>query len=189
MLAMKIPEKVEARRGSDATFQAAKAREPIPFRNRLVRDALIQAAIDPEISEILGPSADNDAFDFRVIRCGVEEYVYVRSSDDPEIQNPRSSSDIVLCEGDIRREPRLTDARLVWSCRRRWVPPGDRIRIQHALSENGAMPLIEVSQLATSSPDAVAAVLALVCQDILEIEIGDVSLSPETVLRRRQRTS
>ena len=97
MLAVKIPEKVESRRGGETTFQAAKAREPIPVRNRLVRDALIQTAIDPEISEILAPSADNDAFDFRVIRCGAEEVVHVRAPDDPEIQNPRNVSDIVLC--------------------------------------------------------------------------------------------
>lgn len=189
MLAVKIPEKVESRRAGDATFQAAKAREPIPVRNRLVRDALIQAAIDPEISEILAPSADDDHFDFRVIRCGVEEFVHVRASDDPEIQNPPHNSYVVLREESIRREPRLTDARLVWSCRRRWVPPGDRIRIQHALSENGAMPLIEVSQFATNSPDAVAAVLALVCQDILEIDLNEAGLSPETLIRRRHRPS
>jgi hypothetical protein len=187
MLAVKIPEKVASHRGGDTSFQAAKVRDPIPIRSRLVRDALIQAAIDPEISEILGPNSDNDAFDFRVIHNGVDERVRVCACDDPEIQNPQDSGYIVLREVEIRREPRLTDARLVWSCRRRWVPPGDRIRIQYALSENGAMPLIEISQLATGSPDAIAAVLALICQDILEIDLGESGLAPETLVRRRRR--
>jgi len=63
--------------------------------------------------------------------------------------------------------------------------PGDRVRILHYLTESGAAPLIDVAQAATTSPDGIAAVLTLVCQDLLEIDLVQASLAPETLVRRR----
>lgn len=178
-----------SRANSAPIFQCAKAQAPIPVRNRLVRDALIQMALDLEVTEIHPPDADGCSFDFRTTRCGVEERVSVRSNADQENEPAGSDCDVVLHEPAILSEPRLTSARLVWSCRKRWVPPGDRVRILHYLTESGAAPLIDVAQAATSSPDGIAAVLTLVCQDLLEIDLVQAILAPETLVRRRYRVS
>ncbi|WP_296706380.1 hypothetical protein [Rhodoblastus sp.] len=170
-------------------FQCAKAKVLIPVRNRLVRDALIQTALDPEVTDIRPPEAEECSFDFRAARCSVEERVYVRSNADEEDELAGGDCDVVLHEPIILSEPRLTSARLVWSCRKRWVPPGDRVRVLHFLTEGGAAPLIDVAQAATSSPDGVAAVLALVCQDLLEIDLAQASLAPEMLVRRRYQVS
>ncbi len=178
-----------SRANSARIFQCAKAQAHIPVRNRLVRDALIQMALDPDVTEFRPPDADGCSFDFRATRCGVEERVSVRSNADQENEPAGSDCcDVVLHEPAILSEPRLSSARLVWSCRKRWVPPGDRVRILHFLTESGA-PLIDVAQAATSSPDGVAAVLALVCQDLLEIDLAQASLAPELLVRRRYRAS
>jgi hypothetical protein len=169
-------------------FQCAKTQAPVPVRNRLVRDALIQMALDPEVTEIR-PADAQCSYDFRTTRSGVEERVLVRSDPDEEDERAGNDCDVVLHEPAVLSEPRLTSARLVWSCRKRWVPPGDRVRILHYLTESGAAPLIDVAQAATSSPDGVAAVLALVCQDLLEIDLAQTSLAPETLIRRRYHMS
>lgn len=178
-----------SRAANAPVFQCAKAKAPIPVRNRLVRDALIQTALDPDVTEIRPPGADERSFDFGATRCGVEERISVRSNSDEENKTAGVDCDIVFHEPTVLNEPRLTSARLVWSCRKRWVPPGDRVRILHYLTESGAAPLIDVAQAATSSPDGIAAVLALVCQDLLEIDLAQASLAPETLIRRRYQVS
>jgi hypothetical protein len=85
----------------------------------------------------------------------------------------------------IRNDVRFQAARLIYDCRRRSVPAGDRVRILHALDDNGALPLVEISGLARASVDGVAAVLALVCEGLVEIEIQR-GIVPEALVRRRK---
>jgi hypothetical protein len=78
-------------------------------------------------------------------------------------------------------------ARLIHDCRRRLVPAGDRVRILHVLDEVGSLPLVEAAGLATASVDGVAAVLALVCEGLIKVEITN-GIVPEAPVRRRKRT-
>ena len=88
---------------------------------------------------------------------------------------------------DMAREPRATNANMVWSCRNTVVRPGDRIRILQALQESGSLPLIEASAVARACGDPIAAVLAMVCDGTVEIDLDGGAIGPETPVRRRAR--
>lgn len=89
--------------------------------------------------------------------------------------------------GTLRSGLTFLAARLIHDCRRRHVPAGDRVRILHTLDEVGSLPLVEAAGLATASLDGVAAVLALVCEGLVEVEIAN-GIVPEAPVRRRKRT-
>lgn len=79
-------------------FQCTKAEGPIPIRNRLVRDALIQMALDPEVTQIRPPEANERSFDFRATRCGVEERISVRSNSDEGDETADGDCDVISRE-------------------------------------------------------------------------------------------
>ena len=186
MLSRHIPDS-RARPPHICSFGSAKTTTPIACRNQIVFNALLQASLDPQISAILAPGEFDPGCDFRVIPTGAEKRVRVRVVSGDECSADGDTDDIILDECSVMMEPRRTDAILVWSCRKRWVSPGDQIRVQHALSESGPMSLVEVARFATGSSDGVAAVLALICRNFLEIDLNEAGLSPETIVRRRDR--
>ena len=74
---------------------------------------------------------------------------------------------------------------MVWNCRYLRIQASDRVRVMQALNEDGPMPLIRLSAEVRWSIDPVAAVLAMACLDLVELDLTSIPLGPETVVRRR----
>ena len=81
-------------------------------------------------------------------------------------------------------EPTATDLRMIWSCATRWYVPGDQVRVLQYLSDNGNASLFDAAQAATASVDGVATVLALACRGLVELDLSEGPLGPETRVRR-----
>lgn len=86
-----------------------------------------------------------------------------------------------ITEADLRTEPRAPNAKMVWACRVKSVHVDDRVRLLDFLSEEGPVALSRAEM--RFARGAIAAVLALACADLIEIEIDDVPLGPRTRVR------
>jgi hypothetical protein len=63
------------------------------------------------------------------------------------------------------------------------VPLGDRVRMLAALEENGSLPLSDCLSIVRET-QPVPAVASLVLQGLLEVELDDALIGPETQVRR-----
>jgi hypothetical protein len=180
-------------------FVSAKTTRAIPVRCALFEDALVQASLDPPVRAIepfprspLSPWSrepavivvrDDGRFVLRV------EEATARSAD--ATVPPGFGTDapqrpeIVVTEADLRSEPRCSNNRLVWSHRRRRVSAGLRFQIIQTLREDGPMTLAELVSVVRILGNSAAAVLALACADLVELDLGATPLGPATVARYR----
>ena len=182
-------------------FTSAKNAAAIPVAHNLVRDALVQAALDPAVREIefIPTVVTFDkvvALDAIVFRSDAGRQVL----DIPEVRPLRCIDDeglallaadqlglpvLRLTAADIRRQPRAANSSMVWNCRHTRVQISDRVRLLQALSEDGPMPLARLSSEVRWGIDPVATVLAMACLDLVEIDLTTVPVGPESVVRRR----
>jgi hypothetical protein len=186
---------------SPSVFVAAKAATAIPVRHELVRHALVQAALDPAVRTIefiptvaaYGSVIEIDAIVLRGDDGGqvldVVETRPVRSLDDEALAllaiDQLGLQTKTLSVVDIGREPRNANSRLVWACRHYRVSAGDRVRVLQVLAEEGDMTLARAAAQCRFAVDAVSAVLALACLDLVELDLTSMPLGPETRVRRR----
>ena len=174
----------------EQVFVSAKTVQPVPCHGDLARLALIRATLDREVVSIAPLHAD--AHDATTRVCPVATLVGVDGSvalcvrgEDGLDASKWGVTAVVYSAADLMSDPLAANLRLVWSCARRWVSPGDQVRVLHALDECGSTTLIEVAQAATDSVDGVATVLAMACRGLIEIDLDDGPLGPGTRLRRR----
>ena len=172
------------------TFVSAKTVRPVPCHGDLARLALIRATLDPEVVSIAPVDAIVDGARARrrplATLVGVDGRVAlcVQGEDGPDAPDP-NGTELVYSAIDLLSYPLAANLRLVWSCARRWVSPGDQVRVLHVLEEYGSASLIEAAQAATASVDGVATVLAMACRCLVEIDLDNAPLGPGTRVRRR----
>jgi hypothetical protein len=182
-------------------FVSAKTSTAIPARCALVRDALVQASLDPAVRSIdfiptarVG-SAPVDLNATVIHRDDGRFYLDVvaaRSLRDVEdeglaliaLQNLGLAA-ITLTAADIQREPRFANSRLVWSYREYPVGIGLRMRILQTLADDGPMALSRLLSAVRSERDPSPAVMALACADLLELDLVSQPLGPATIARIR----
>jgi hypothetical protein len=183
-------------------FVSAKTATAIPARHPALWDALIQASLDPQVcsiayvastsvaSEHVEPDAvviqrDEGRFLLDVVpaRSDVEEKGLGQVA-----FTELGLEQIILTTEEIRREPRYTNARLVWSYREIPVPVGLRMRILQMLLDEGPMPLGELLKCIRSERDPAPAVMALACADLVYLDLVSQPLSPTTIVRYCART-
>lgn len=174
----------------------------IPVRHHLVRDALVQAALDPTIRSIeylptigTAPSTMNvDAI--TIERDDGRYYLDVvearpRQSIAQRLMIGQALLDLglrplVRTESDILREPRRTNARTVWEHAGRPIQIGLRLQILGTLTDDGTMPLGDLLKRLRSDLDPTTAVLALACADLIELDLISAPLGPQTMTRLRE---
>ena len=182
-------------------FISCKTATAIPTRCSLVRDALVQATLDPAVRKIefvasARVRAETVVLDAVVISRDDGRYlldvVPARPLRDVEneglallAQDQLGLAPWTLTEADIRREPRFANARLVWGYRLAPVGIEMRMRILTALRDDGPMMLGCLLKQVRGPRDPSAAVLALACSDLLELDLDTGSLGPATVVRCR----
>jgi len=200
------PSRRAAPRGQ-ATRRARRKGPPgAPTRDDLKADFVSVCEVDPAVEALRVPEGPalfdiGDEFvehlaDFEIVRDGTTYLVDVIPDADL-IRHPlrtalvcgATAEDgralVVETTSSIRAEPRYTTVRLVQDCRRTPVSAGDRVRILHHLDESGTAPLTECAGVVQNTRDGVAAVLALVVEGLVVIDI-DRPILPETPVRRRK---
>lgn len=183
-------------------FVSVKCGGSVPMRHHLMRDALVQAALDPSIRSIgylptipTTPSTwDVDAI--VIERDGRRCYLDIvearpRRSIAQRLMVAQALLDLglrplVRTESELMREPRCTNARTVFEYNSRPVDVELRLQILSALTEDGAMPLGELLSRLRSHRDPVTAVMSLACSDIIELDLESTPLGPRTVTRLRE---
>lgn len=182
-------------------FIAAKAAVAIPWAHELVRDALVQAALDPAVRAIdFVPTVAAYGHVFALNAVVVRRDDGSRILDVVEARPLRGIDDeglallaadklglpaLTLTAADIHRQPKAANSSLVWNCRYLRIQATDRVRVLQALTEDGPMTLASLSAEVRWSIDPVAAVLGMACLDLVELDLTSIPLAPETVVQRR----
>lgn len=181
-------------------FISPKCEVAIPTGNVLLRDALEQASLDPEVRAIRYRQAPN--FGAQVALTGViidrtdGRFMLAVCASKP----CRLPEDLDRIEGmlgggvgvrlleldarDIRREPMFSNAREIWSQQRYEVPLRDRLKISAALEE-GPQSILELEDRARPSCDILRAICALACENLVEISITGMPLGASSIVRAR----
>lgn len=195
---MRIP---RASHAAADLFISAKTRVAIPAACSLVRDALIQASLNPRVRSIdflaqarVGTtSVDVDAI--IIHRDDGRFYLDVvpaRVVRDIEIEGMAlialadlGLKPLVLTAADIKREPRFANSRLVWTYRLHPVGISMRMRVLQALSDDGPMALPRLLSAVRNDRDPSPAVMVMVASDLIELDLVSRPLGPTTIARSR----
>ncbi|OKO83228.1 hypothetical protein [Bradyrhizobium sp. AS23.2] len=173
-------------------FLSSKTATPIPLRHPALHDALIQASLDPQVRSIVYiPSANATVLqrDDGSFLLDVVPTRRIRTSEEQRraqiALTDLGLKPIALTAEEIRREPRYSNVRLVWSYRESPVSVGLRLRILLTLLDEGPMPLGELLKSIRSEVDPAPAVMALACADLLVLDLASEPLGPRTIARSR----
>jgi hypothetical protein len=190
-----------AAQGASTLFISAKTTVAIPTSCALVRDALVQATLDPSVrsieflAQVQVDATQVDLNAIIIVRDGgsfVLDVVPARSVRDVEQEglaliaySRLGLSLTTLTAADIKREPRFANSRLVWSYRLAPVGITLRMRILQTLADDGPMTLSRLLSAVRSDRDPNPAVMALACSDLIELDLVSRPLGPQTIVRAR----
>jgi hypothetical protein len=186
---------------SGQLFISAKTSTAIPAKHQLVRDALVAASLDPAVRSI------DYIASARVSEASVKLCAIVIIRDDGryvlDVLEARPLRDIdaeglaqialrdlgllplTLSQADIRREPRFTNAKLVWAHRMHPVGFAMRMRVLSVLQEDGPMRLACLLSSIPADRDPSPAILAMACSDLVVLDLVTRPLGPRTIVRAR----
>lgn len=182
-------------------FVSAKTCTAIPTRCAHLRDALVQASLDPAVRSVEFIAAA------RVGAAQVDLNAIILERDDGryllDVVPARPLRDaghdglalialeelglpsIVLTTAEIQREPRFANSRLVWSYRSHAVGISLRMHILQVLSDDGPMMLGNLLDAVRSDRDPIPAIMALACANMIELDLVSQPLGPATIARSR----
>jgi hypothetical protein len=188
-------------KAAPALFSSPKCKVAIPVQHFRLRDALQQASLDPSVRTIhyrkapdvygaqpaqMGVVLEKIDGDFLLAVCETRPW---RTEDElARLADMLEAKGLRLLERDardIRREPLFSNARTVWSNERFAVSVHDRLRIAAALDEDGPQSIGEIEERARPTCDIIAAVCALACEALVEIDIRETPLGPRSIVRAR----
>jgi hypothetical protein len=179
-----------ARLAAPRLFMSAKTISAIPVYRADLYDALIQISLDARVRSIElstdgipvpTPGAvvvvtDNGRFG---LDLGPEE-----PAAKPHGVSARSGLPPYLPAADVALEPRRSNARLLWAYRTQPVALALRMQILGLLAD-GPLPLRDLLPAIRTHADPAAAVFALACQDLIELDLLTTPVGPSTIVRSR----
>jgi hypothetical protein len=178
-------------------FVSAKTKAAIQTSCVLVRDALIQATLDPGVRAIERPaqarnvSAPVDFPAIVIVRDYGRFYLDIEGTQAPDWERITSNLEsegirpLALTAMEINREPRLTNARMVWNCRMHPVGITVRMSVLQILSDDSPLTLSQLLSSIRSDRDPGQAVMAMACSDLIELDLMSIPLGPKTIVRIR----
>jgi hypothetical protein len=180
-------------------FISAKTTTAIPARHPLVRHALVQTTLDPQVRALeFVPKATVDATPVALKAIVVVrddgrfhlDVVDVRPVRDVEMEGLALIAldrlglvPLALTSAEIKSEPRFTNSRLVWSYRMHAVGISLRMRILQVLIDDGPMTFARLLSSIRSEHDPSPAVLAMACSNLVELDLLSQPLGPMTIAR------
>jgi hypothetical protein len=185
-----------------ARFEGAKVITAIPVRTRAVFDALVVAALYPEIRSLspaapvailLGGAPAEHVPDFVVTSESGAIVVDIRSPTSPDTGHARYAAVAATLAAQgmayevreppaVHGSPLLMNCRSVWGCRHTAVMAADQVRVIDAVRSRPA-PLAEVAR-AVRTGDGIAGVLALACRNVITVDLASIPLGPDSLVRR-----
>lgn len=182
-------------------FVSAKCTAPLRARHPALHAALVRESLDPaacrishlaEAADAAAASVEPDAV--AVERGGALHYLDVvtarpvRSLDQERTfrsaLRAHGVATRVVTAADLAAEPGRTNRNLVWSHHRRPVAVDLRLQILRLLVDDGPMTLDRLLA-GVVGRDPGAAVMALACNDLLELDLKSGPLGPQTMVRAR----
>ncbi|MBP1097511.1 hypothetical protein CT676_38030 [Bradyrhizobium sp. MOS001] len=193
------PSQFHLRTASPTLFVGPKCRAAIRIFNPLLRYALQQASLEPDVhairklSDLLGPPIPLKGVVLERIDAAflltVCEIRPVRSNAElGQLIRALAANGLRLLErdaSDIKTEPLFSNAREVWSYQRYPVSVRDRLKIAAALNEGGPQSIIELEERVRPSCDLLAAACSLACEGRVNLNVGDALLGPDTIVSGR----
>jgi hypothetical protein len=190
----------QAPRRSDL-FISAKTSTAVPARITVVREALIQATLDPQVRSLdFVPTATVEATQIAlraivVVRDDGRYYLDIteaRPLRDVEAEglalialDRLDLKPLTLTSADIKREPRFANAKSVWEYRMHPVGIVMRLKILTVLQEESPIRLGCLLKRIHAARDPAPAVMALACSDLIELDLVSQPLGPSTIARSR----
>ena len=189
-----------ARNSPNRPFVSVKTSTAIPVPHPALRHALVRVSLNPQVRSIdyvaeaivASEQVDIDAIvvqrDDSSFLLDVVPARRIRDVDDEglaliALAQLRFEPWIITAE-ELRREPRYTNAKLVWSYSQHRAPIDFRMRIQ-ALLEEKSIQLGRLIQTVRDNSDPSPAILALACADLLELDLVSQPLGPKTIVKSR----
>jgi hypothetical protein len=181
-------------------FESAKCLRPISCDRRgLVHDFLVQLSLDPDVDGIefldrVEVGAQSLRLGAITIETGKHRFLIdfeptrtARSTDEHLLVQRAIEAlglfTIVVTGAQIKKEPRFSTARAVWSHRRILVPAPMKLALVGVLTD-GPSSLHELCLRVPGPIDPIGAVCALACDGTLDIDLTE-GLRPETIVRCR----
>ncbi|WP_298885622.1 hypothetical protein [uncultured Bradyrhizobium sp.] len=180
-------------------FFSPKCKVAIPIESLLQRDALWEASLDAQVRAIHYRKAPNPygtppALMSVVLRRPDGEFLLSvcqmrqrRSAKQAvEFSEVLAANGLRLLErdaADIWREPVYSTVQAVWSNQRYKVTVCDRLSIGAVLAEYGPQTIVEIEERARPRSNIIAAVCALACEGLVEIDIRGAPLGPRSIVR------
>jgi hypothetical protein len=186
-----------ARGRSPDYFVSAKTSTAIRARHPALREALVQASLDPAVRSIgcvaSAPAASGQVeLDAVVVQRDDGRYlldVVPARPDDEGLQREALRGlglpPLVVTSEDLRAEPRRSNVDLVWSHHGRGVALDLRLCILQILVDDGPLHLGQLLQRIRTDREPAAAVMSLACSDLLEIDLTSDRIGPATLVRSR----
>jgi hypothetical protein len=182
-------------------FVSAKTSTAVPARSLLVRDALIEASLCPTVRSIdYIASARVEAASIRINAVVIVrddgryalDVVEARPLRDIDAEGlaqialrDLGLTPLTITRADIQREPRFTNAKLVWSYRLVPVGLSMRMKVLGILGDDGPMSLARLLSAIRTDRDPTAAIMAMACSDLVELDLSTRPLGPDTIARCR----
>ena len=182
-------------------FTSAKTPAPVPARHPALREALVQASLDPAVRSIVHVASAN------VGSAQVDLDAIVLARDDgsfvldvvPARADPRSRSRRPCADRAARPGPSAArrngggsevgapplECLPVWAHKDWQVSVPLRLRILQALADDGPIELWRLLETIRSDRDPLMGTLALACSDQLELDLTSCPLGPMTLVRSR----
>jgi hypothetical protein len=184
-----------------ASFASAKTARVLKVASRPLLEALVQFTLDPSVRAI----ETARTIDIPGERVSSGEIVLLKDDgrwlleliDGGRPRNREEEAFVHLARSrlglpllrvtsaDLGRQPFASNCREVWGCRNTRVAVGDRVRILQALEEERTLGLIDAGREMRFARDPIAAVLALACADLVELDLVSARLGPDTRVARR----
>ena len=182
-------------------FISSKTSTAIPARHPLVRDALVQASLDPQVRLLeYVPTATVEATQVALkaiiitrddgrFHLDVIEARPVREVETEGLAlialDRLGLKAATLTSADIKKEPRFANSRAVWFYRLHPVGISMRMRVLTLLQEDGPMALGCLLKRIQAARDPAPAVMAMACSDLIELDLVSQPLGPSTIARSR----
>jgi hypothetical protein len=181
-------------------FASAKTATQIPVTHPLVREALVQASLNSSVLSIgcVAASASGSGLAEMILFTQEDGEYYLDivprhaaqltelGEEARRVCSAMNLRPLVITEQEIMSQPRLDNARQVWTCAHLRVAASLRLQISDVLAEDGPTSLRTLLSSLRSSSDPLPAVFAMVCGNELEIDLLSAPLGPSSTVRLRR---
>ena len=182
-------------------FVSAKTSAAIPAPQSIVRDALVQASLDPQVRSLdfirMATVGATQVALKAIVLVRDDGRFYLDVVDARRIRDVEAEglalialdrlglTALTLHAADIRREPRFANARAVWEHRMHPVGISMRMKVLTVLQKDGPLPFGCLLKRIHVARQPAPAIMALACSDLLELDLVTQPLGPSTIVRSR----